>query len=351
MCKRLLSETGADGIRLDELGSFVPCFNPAHHHKTPLDSNQWMRELVRKVRAAMDEVNPDAILNTEGPIDYLHESCDGALQMFQPGRDIDAMRVAIPSYIGFAYHPGAVESAMNGWVGGKTTARRVEWPWGHRGLSGPPTNYKSGAGPELRWHELRASFPEAIAMGEVTVADPEALSASSWVGRLWKGKHYWLLVGGALDGSPLGRDVTVRLPGLPASVEHAYEFDATTLAMRTTRLWREKGKAYLTTKGKFGSVFLPLPDCPPLLLVPEMLTVVHPGEKFDVQVESLPTGRRGGSTIAVTASCPGLFTTPKLMTVPGTLQIRMPRKVQSGYYRLSLSGDCLPVKRWFRVVP
>ncbi len=348
--KRILKESGADGIRLDELGSFVPCFNPAHHHRSPLDSNQWLRELVRKVRAAMDEVNPNAILNTEGPIDFLHESCDGALQMFQPGRDIDAMRAALPGYIGFAYHPGAAESALNGWVGGKTTARRVEWPWGHRGLSGPPADYKPGPGPELRWQELRATFPEAISAGEVTLEDPTALDAPNWVGRLWKGKHYWLLIGGALDGSPIGSEVTVQLPDLPASIIQAYEFDASTLAMHKSHLWRDKGRVFIRMTGNFGATLLPLPDCPSLLTMPEALPEIHPGSNITLKVHALHSWSKQVSTASISASCPGILSASISLSIPGILRIHVPDNTLPGFYPLRLSGENLPLKRWIRVV-
>jgi hypothetical protein len=349
--RRILAETGADGIRLDELGSFVPCFNPAHHHRSPLDSNQWMRELVRKVRAAMDEVNPNAILCTEGPIDYLHESCDGALQMFQPGRDIDAMRVAIPDYVGFAYHPGAVESALNGWVGGKTTARRIEWPWAHRGLAGRPTDYGEGAGPELRWHELRASFPEAVAEGEVTPADPVAPDNPKWVGRLWKGRRYWLLIGGTQDASPLGGPVEVRLPELPGRVHTAYEFDAATLAAHSAAVRREGGSARVTMSADFGAVLLPLPDCPALLRTPEPMPDARVGSEIALAIRAVAVGSNAAAPRSVRATCPGLLDEPQRVTLPGTLRFRIPADAHPGYYALRMTGDCLPLKRWIRVVP
>jgi hypothetical protein len=348
--KRILAETGADGIRLDELGSFVPCFNPAHHHRTPFDSNNWLRELVRKVRAAMDEVNPHAILFTEGPIDYLHESCDGALQMFQPGRDIDAMRVAIPSYVGFAYHPGAVESALNGWVGGKTTARRVEWPWAHRGLIGRPADYGPGPGPELKWQELRASFPEAVVDGEVTPADPAAVNAPRWVGRLWQGRRYWLLVGGSLDASPPGEPVTVRLPELPTDVQHAFEFDAATLEMRDARLRREPTGIYLTMTGSFGAVLLPRPDCPPLLRIDGPIPDVTPGGEVEVSASLFGPWRTATDHASATISCDGLDVRPKRLSLPGHIRIHAPQTADPGFYPLRLNGNCLPLKRWIRVV-
>jgi hypothetical protein len=66
-CGRLLRESGAQYIRLDELGElFETCHNPAHHHASPYDLVPCKLELLRKVRAAMDAVDPDSMLFTEG---------------------------------------------------------------------------------------------------------------------------------------------------------------------------------------------------------------------------------------------------------------------------------------------
>ncbi len=352
VCKRLLQETGADGIRLDELASFVPCFNPAHHHASPFDSNRWLHELCRKVRAAMDEVNPEAILNTEGPLDHLHEYCNGALQMFPPGREIDAMRVAIPTYVGFAYHPGAVESARNGWIGGKTAARRVEWPWSdYRGMPGRPTDYAPGPGPETRWHELRASFPEAVVDGEVTLHDPEAIDAPHWLGRLWKGRRYWLLVGGNPDGTPLQGAVRVRLPELPTQIQTAIEFDALTVARRDAMLKRHDGIAEVTVRSGFSAVLLPMPDCPPLLEIDPVPISIARGGAAEIAVSAFGPWRTGAMKATATLTVPGLTPSPLEIAVPGHISLKVPNTVEPGWYPLTLSGDFLPLKRWIRVLP
>lgn len=84
--KRVLQETGADGIRLDEVGyPHGACFAPDHAH-VPYESvglNEWnkaMGETVRRVRAAMEEVNPASVLMVEHPgYDYLLAAVDGCL--------------------------------------------------------------------------------------------------------------------------------------------------------------------------------------------------------------------------------------------------------------------------------
>ncbi len=352
VCKRLLQETGADGIRLDELAGFVPCFNPAHHHASPFDSNRWLHELCRKFRAAMDEVNPDALLLTENPLDHLSVYCNGALQMFPPGRDIDAMRVALPGYIGLAYHPGAVESARNGWIGGKATARRVEWPWSdYRGMKGKPADYAPGPGPETRWHELRASFPEAVQDGQVTLEDPIAPDAPHWVGRLWRGRRYWLLIGGNEDGTPLKEAVRVRLPELPPEVRQAYEFDAETLAMRAAPLEWKAGHPWLTVTRGFSAVLLPLPDCPPLVQMKEDRLVLQRGQETEIALDVFAPWRAEPVTGKLRVTAPGLDATPTWLTLPGRVRLKAPANAEPGWYCLELSGDCLPLKRWIQVLP
>ena len=349
LCKRILAESGADGIRLDELGTFVPCHNPAHHHASPYDSLQWHRELLRNVRAAMDEVNPDALLGTEGPIDFFRESTNYALQMFQSGREVDAMRIAVPEYTGFAYHPGAVESALNGWVGGKTTARRTEWPWEHRGLAKRPEWYQEGPGPELRWHELRASFREALVEGHMTMKDPDAPEDPHWVGRLYKTKDYWLLVGGHLDATPLNTSVQVRLPEWDDAIKTTYEIDAATLDMAETQLLHAADGIGVTVHNGFSVVLLPMPTCPPLIKLDSPPLTLHPEEEKSIQAELVHPWNTAHRTVKVAVSLPGMAQHGHSVMLPGTITLKAPATLQPGNYPLTLKGDCLPIKRWVKV--
>jgi hypothetical protein len=83
--KRVLQETGADGIRLDEYGHMGwVCFNPAHQHTYAEPGvSQWNKavaETTRAVRRGMDEVNPTTVLTTEHPgYDYLLATLDGCI--------------------------------------------------------------------------------------------------------------------------------------------------------------------------------------------------------------------------------------------------------------------------------
>ncbi len=83
--KRVMQETGVDGIRLDEYGhKGWACFNPKHHHTFEEPGcTEWQRaisETTKLVHTAMDEVNPKSILMTEHPgYDYLLQFIEGCI--------------------------------------------------------------------------------------------------------------------------------------------------------------------------------------------------------------------------------------------------------------------------------
>jgi hypothetical protein len=83
--KRVMRETGADGLRLDEYGhAGWACFHPDHQHTFAEHGvSQWQKavaEATRLVRAGMDEVAPDSVLTTEHPgYDYLMQFLEGCI--------------------------------------------------------------------------------------------------------------------------------------------------------------------------------------------------------------------------------------------------------------------------------
>ncbi|MCX7598794.1 MAG: hypothetical protein N2512_08015, partial [Armatimonadetes bacterium] len=83
--KRVMVETGADGLRLDEYGhAGWACFSTRHQHTfAERGVSQWQKaiaETTRLVRAAMDEVNPALVLTTEHPgYDYLLQFIEGCI--------------------------------------------------------------------------------------------------------------------------------------------------------------------------------------------------------------------------------------------------------------------------------
>jgi hypothetical protein len=83
--QRVLKETGADGIRLDEYGhAGSACFSRQHEHTfAEWGHTEWQRgvaEATRLVREAMDQVNPQAVLTTEHPgYDFLLPHIEGCI--------------------------------------------------------------------------------------------------------------------------------------------------------------------------------------------------------------------------------------------------------------------------------
>jgi hypothetical protein len=83
--RRVMRETGADGIRLDEYGHRGwACFSTRHSHTfAEHGCTEWQRataEATRMVRQAMDEVAPGSVLTTEHPgYDYLMQYLEGCI--------------------------------------------------------------------------------------------------------------------------------------------------------------------------------------------------------------------------------------------------------------------------------
>lgn len=83
--KRVLRETGADGIRLDEYGHCgSACFSREHEHTfAEWGCTEWQRgvtEATRRIRNAMDEVDPRSVLTTEHPgYDFLMPQIEGCI--------------------------------------------------------------------------------------------------------------------------------------------------------------------------------------------------------------------------------------------------------------------------------
>jgi hypothetical protein len=83
--RRVMRETGADGIRLDEYGhKGAACFNKRHAHTfAEWGCTEWQRaiaETAKGVRQAMDEVAPGSVLTTEHPgYDFLMPFIEGCI--------------------------------------------------------------------------------------------------------------------------------------------------------------------------------------------------------------------------------------------------------------------------------
>lgn len=83
--RRVMQETDADGIRLDEYGHCgAACFNTKHAHTfAEWGCTEWQRaiaETTETVREAMDDVKPGSVLTTEHPgCDYLMQFIEGCI--------------------------------------------------------------------------------------------------------------------------------------------------------------------------------------------------------------------------------------------------------------------------------
>jgi len=82
---RVMRETGADGIRLDEYGHRGwACYNPDHKHTfAEFGITQWNKavaETIKMVHREMDKVRPGLVLTTEFPTyDYMMQYLDGCI--------------------------------------------------------------------------------------------------------------------------------------------------------------------------------------------------------------------------------------------------------------------------------
>lgn len=97
------------------------------------------------------------------------------------------------------------------------------------GLEKRPPGYhsKPESDRKLLWHQLSASFPEAVIHGDPTGIGPTPLTdddPESWGTRLWRSKDYWLLLAGRPDAWPLKEPTRIKLPELPKSVTCAMGF-------------------------------------------------------------------------------------------------------------------------------
>ena len=364
VCKRLLWETGAKYIRLDEAGGlFDVCYNPAHHHKSPYyNALKDNIALLQKVRAAMDEVDPDALLFTEGGSDYLNLYCTGALNLWYNGSDISPLHLSVPNYIGFSYGTGQIECALNGIICGGTNPISTGGNFSehHNGIWGPgmeyfPACYKQeGIPANTRWHELGYTFVDAARRGNPTDINPtvpeyQGAEKGNWAGRLWRSDKYWLLTSGNLAAIPPQKEVSVQLSELSNEITKAYEFDFETLAMQETSLSRTNGKVSINTHNGFSAVLLPTGNCPALIQIDGITEIKH-GSKVIIRLTSFAPWRTTKEEVQVTVSVPGLNASQQTLTLPGKLELTVPEETEPGNYYIKVDGNCLGLKRWFKVI-
>lgn len=350
----MLAKAGVDEIRLDEIGfPFKPCFNPAHHHRSPYNCNLWMREFLRRIREAVDKINPQMVISTENFMDYFHTYTDGALVMDCSGKEIDAMKIAMPSYLPMSYHASSAEAAITGAIMSKLESHRQNWAWDNVGTE-RPDDYPSGEGVRLPWYELYPTFADALTKGDITEWDPLATNDSKWMGHLWKDSHYWVLTGGHDDATPLAAsEIEVKLPELPQQVTYAFEYNVETLEMKEIVICRSDKGIFIKLHYPVSAVFFPLPSCPPLPVINSSEIAGSFPSTIAINVTLFApwnpeSERKNISSIAIRA--PGFKVKKK--SVNGNevlLDLDISASIKSNNYFFQVEGNCLPVKRWFLV--
>lgn len=368
---RIVELTGVDGVRLDGLGGqFSPCYNPAHNHKNVFENQGTAANMLiaKLTREAMDvtEAGARAILTSEGYQDVFRLHTQGSLTMFYPGRDIDAMRVALPEYRGAAYSPdaGAIETALNGWMAAGLQALRLTWPYGSDcgkpPLSGFPgrecDSYPSGGGRLTRWTELRPTFLGAILPGNITLSDPFAPDDPEIVARLYSTPIHSLVIAARWNGSDLQSPTTLELPAgvVNADVQYVVEVDAYTLEWHTSTLLTrdERGQPRkLSLHSGFSAIYLPRPGAEAFLTVtPPIVPAISLSNETTIQLNFFgPWRKRLPTTVDLVA--PGLKLSASRVDVPGRVTIAATSGSEPGYLMLTITGaGVLPTRRWIHVV-
>lgn len=338
---RLLRETGADGVRLDSLGFyFNPCYNPAHRHPTPFGYNEWMKELLAKVRAAAVGVNPDALLTTEAPVDWYGQWFHGALAQTYP-RDLPPMRLALATYRPGVYAPGGpVWGSVSGFAGGRSAA--------------------SPDMEDLEKNWLCARFPvhNALVWGDVADEDPLSSDAEI-VTRRFVGDGYEAVVAvrpacqdtfrwPASTGLSETRNAyTLTLSGAASDMHTAFLCDIETLIWRPLEIEREGSDIRMALETNWALIVLTKADGPPLATL-DPLPALHPGESVKIQLGLLDTNRK--TKVRVTVDAPGLSGPPHEVSVPGVAKITVPEGALPGFYAVKITGDrLLGAKRFLKV--
>ena len=139
------------------------------------------------------------------------------------------------------------------------------------------------------------------------------------------------------------------MPELPEAVGQAWELDALTLERRDAALQRTAEGVFVTVTSGFSVVLLPLPDCPPLVEVGD-LPSLPAGAGADVELTAFAPWSGGESQPQVTVAVPGLeVSAARPVGLPVHVGLRAPAAAEPGNYLLSVTGECLPLKRWLQV--
>lgn len=335
---RLLRETGADGVRLDSLGFYyLPCYNPEHGHQDPFGYNEWIKQLLAKVRTAALAVNPEVLLLTEGPADWFGQWFHGALTARCP-RDLSMMRLAVGPFRPYVYASGALWGSLSGFAGG--------------GCGG---NEAQG----LDWNWMCARFPahEALVWGDVADQDPVS-SDPEIVTRRFEGAGFWAVVAARPASqeaiwpwettiSERRAGYTLTLLGLGSAVEDAVLCDVETLAWSPLEIERAGNDVRLHLETNWALILLRRPDGPAVVGF-DPLSPARPGGVVPVRLKALSRGLNNSARLSVIA--PGLAVSPAETGIAGEVTLEVPSDALPGSYAVSITDEnVLGVKRFLVV--
>jgi hypothetical protein len=357
---RLVRQTDADGVRLDSLGFyFFPCYNPKHKHKNPFDYNIWVRELLDRVAVAVQKINPDCLLTTEGGPDFFAPHFDGSLtqhwldKKIAVTRDVSPMRVAVPDYAIVAHGPcGPVAASLMGYPGGI-------------GGSGTPDRMVNL---DLRWRACRHSAADVIRWGDAAHDNPEASRADVEC-RRFTSKEIEVIVGArslysdewkkenSRIGVIMNSNIDIKKGKVSYSVtfnsrnntpRYAVLYDIEKTQMDIIKLEVSKGVATFETTANWFMAILAYNGAPPLAYMtgPENATA---GEEIELNfalVGATTDKKIGGKLVAPAFG----ISTPKTVQVPGIIIVQIPVELAPGNYAVQLdSGSFTGCRRYINV--
>lgn len=341
---RLLRETGADGIRLDSLGFyFLPCYNPAHGHPTPFGYNDWMKQLLAKVRGAALAINPDALLTTEAPVDWYGQWFHGALTQVYP-RDLPPMRLAVAPYRAIAYAPGgSIWASIAGLPGGRTG-----WDADLGTLEG-------------NWLCARYPVREALAKGSVADSDPES-SDPEIVTRMFKADAgYWAIVavrpacqelfewpaGAGLSAQHWEFTITAR--GLPQTPLKAALCDVETRTWSPLELEQDGHSARMQLNTNWALIILTPPGGQAIIDFAQPLPT-PPGGRVTLPLSIVGAAPGPDTALPVSIDAPGLNVSSHDAVAPGEAVIDVPPEALPGLYPVTVSGErSFSARRYVRI--
>lgn len=345
---RLVRETGADGVRLDSLGTyFFPCYNPAHRHRSPFDFNLWIDELLAKVARSVRSVRRDCLLTTEAPVDFYARHFDGALTQqaidtaqISVTRDVAPMRVALPEYAVFPHNPcGPIASSLMGYPGGD-------------GGIDPGGRFSDLA---ERWRCVRYAAAEVLSWGNAAHDNPRASRTDVECRRFsgpgmdvivgarvekdrdpaaYRGRqHAWMYLNGDVDLLPDRVRYSVSLDTGGRRPDAAYLYDVETLAVRPAGPLFDGFVARMRlTERWFMAVFCYGKS--PAAVTVRAPDAVQAGESCSLALDSLG-GRASGSRVRISIPGWGIDASAR---APGEARLRVPRTAGPGKYVCTVSG-------------